>query len=222
MESPVVTLEQIRRNPTVKTYIEKANEQMNALGYTEHGFRHAGNVAQMAESIPANLGMEPRLAELAAIAGYMHDIGNMVNRNHHGETGAVLAHGILKDLGMPADEMATVMGAIGNHEEEQGSPISPIAAALILADKSDVHYSRVQNPNPLAFDIHDRVNYAVQHSFLRVDQQQRSINLELTTNTESASVMEYFEIFLLRMLMCRRAADFFGCKFKLIINGIEL
>lgn len=218
----IVTLDQVRKNDLVKTYIEMANAQMSALGYTEHGFRHADIVAETSRSIPASLGLEPRMAELAAIAGYLHDIGNMINRSNHGETGAMLAHDILKDLGMPAGEIAIVMGAIGNHEEQLGSPISAVGAALILGDKSDVHYSRVQNPNPLAFDIHDRVNYAVQHSYLRVDQQQMSINLELTTNAESATVMEYFEIFLSRMLMCRRAADFFGYKFKLIINGVSL
>jgi len=217
-----VTLDQVRRSDKVKTYIEKANEQMNALGYTEHGFRHAANVAEMARSIPANLGLEPRLAELAAIAGYLHDIGNVVNRQYHGETGAMLAYDILKDMGMPPDEIAIIMAAIGNHEEELGAPVSAVCAALILADKSDVHNSRVQNPNPLAFDIHDRVNHAVQHSQLRVDHENRSINLELTTNSHDATVMEYFEIFLTRMLMCRRAADFFGYKFRLIINGVDL
>lgn len=218
----IVTLDQVRRSDKVKTYIEKANEQMNALGYTEHGFRHAGIVAEIARSIPANLGLEPRLAEIAAIAGYLHDIGNLVNREFHSQTGAMLAYDILKDMGMPPDEIAVVMAAIGNHEEEFGAPISAVSAALILADKSDVHYSRVQNPNPLTFDIHDRVNHTVQHSLLRVDQENKSINLELTTNSHGATVLEYFEIFLTRMLMCRRAADFFGYKFRLIIDGVDL
>jgi uncharacterized protein len=222
MEKQLVTLDQVRKNDTVKVYIEKANEQMDALGYTEHGFRHAGMVATMAKYIPTSLGLDPRLAELAAIAGYLHDIGNVINRKDHGELSAMLAYDILKDMGMGAAEIATIIGAIGNHEEELGSPISSIGAALILADKADVHRSRVQNPNPLAFDIHDRVNHAVTHSQLRVDTDHKTINLELTTDTQSASVMEYFEIFLLRMLMSRRAADFFGCKFKLIINDVEL
>ncbi|MDO8683690.1 MAG: HD domain-containing protein [Armatimonadota bacterium] len=222
MEKILITLDHVRKNDKVKTYIEKANDQMNALGYTEHGFRHAGIVAATAKNIPDSLGLDSRLAELSAIAGYLHDIGNVVNRKDHGEISAMLAYDILKEMGMEAAEIATIMGAIGNHEEELGSPISSIGAALILADKADVHRSRVQNPNPLSFDIHDRVNHAVEHSLLRVDTQRKSINLELTTDTHSASVMEYFEIFLLRMLMCRRAADFFGCKFKLIINGVDL
>lgn len=221
MISPI-TLDEVRRNDKVKIYIEKANEQMNALGYTEHGFRHAGIVAETAKSIPTNLGLEPRLAELAAIAGYLHDIGNVVNRQGHGETSAMLAYNILNELGMGPEEIAIIMAAIGNHEEEFGAPVSPVCAALILADKSDVHYSRVQNPNPLAFDIHDRVNHAVQHSHLRVDVQNKSINLELTASAHGATVMEYFEIFLSRMLMCRRAADFFGYRFRLIINGVDM
>jgi hypothetical protein len=222
MDTQLVTLDEVRKNEKVKTYIEKANEQMNALGYTEHGFRHADIVADLARYIPESLGIDSRLAELCGIAGYLHDIGNVVNRHSHSETGAMLAYDILEVMGMEPDEIATIMGAIGNHEEEQGSPISNVGAALIIADKADVHRSRVQNPNPLAFDIHDRVNHAVEHSALKVDKGTKSISLELTTDTHSASVMEYFEIFLLRMLMSRRAADFFGCKFKLIINGVDL
>jgi len=222
MERQTITLDRVRRDNEVKTYIEKANEQMNALGYTEHGFRHAGIVAEMARRIPEELGFEPRLAELAAIAGYVHDIGNAINRNMHCETGAMMAFSILTRLGMPTDEVATIIAAIGNHEEELGAPVSPVCAAVILADKSDVHHSRVQNPNPLAFDIHDRVNHAVQRSNLRVDKQAKTINLELATDCQAASVMEYFEIFLTRMLMCRRAADFFGYRFRLVINGTDL
>ena len=222
MERQIITLDHVRRDSEVKIYIEKANEQMNALGYTEHGFRHAGIVAETARSIPAELGFEPRLAELAAIAGYVHDIGNAINRNIHCETGAIMALSILTRMGMPTDEVATIIAAIGNHEEELGAPVSPVCAAVILADKSDVHHSRVQNPNPLAFDIHDRVNHAVQRSCLRVDKQAKTINLELSTDHQAASVMEYFEIFLTRMLMCRRAADFFGYRFRLVINGTDL
>lgn len=222
MERPVITIEHLRKDAEVKTYIEKANEQMNALGYTEHGFRHAGIVAQTASNLPVELGFEPRLSELAAVAGYMHDLGNAINRKIHCETGAVMAFSILTRMGMPTDEIGTIIAAIGNHEEELGSPVSPVGAALILADKADVHHSRVQNPNPLAFDIHDRVNHAVQHSALRVDKERKTINLELTTDCQAASVMEYFEIFLTRMLMCRRAADFFGYRFRLVINGNDM
>jgi metal-dependent HD superfamily phosphatase/phosphodiesterase len=222
MENEIVTLDRVRRDPTVKTFIEAANDQMNMLGYTEHGFRHAGIVADTAHSIIAALGLDSRAAELAAISGYLHDVGNGVNRLGHPDTSALLAYSLLNDMGMPAAETTQVMAAIGNHEEEHGAPISAIGAALILADKSDVHHSRVQNQNPLTFDIHDRVNFSVHKSQMRVDIENKSINLELATDEKSASVMEYFEIFLMRMLMCRRAADFFGYKFKLIINGVEM
>ena len=222
MENQIITLDLLRKSNEVSTLIAKANEQMNALGYTEHGFRHAGKVSDMARDILANLEFDPRLVELAAISGYLHDIGNAINRNSHSETAGVMAYTILMTMGMPAEEVGTVIAAIGNHEEELGAPVSPIAAALILADKADVHHSRVQNPNPLAFDIHDRVNHAVQHSSLRVDKQAKTINLELETDGQAASVMEYFEIFLTRMLMCRLAADFFGYRFRLIINGTDL
>lgn len=195
---------------------------MDALGYTEHGYRHAGIVAQTSRDIITNLGKDGRMSELAAISGYMHDIGNAVNRMGHPDTSALMAFTLLNEMGMPAEEVALVIAAIGNHEENLGSPVSAISAALILADKSDVHHSRVQNQNPLTFDIHDRVNYSVQKSNLRVDMENKSINLELTTDEQSASVMEYFEIFLSRMLMCRRAADFFGYRFRLIINGVEM
>ena len=220
--SKLITFEAVHKDAEVRTYIQKANEQMNTLGYTEHGFRHAGIVAEMARSIPIHLGLDSRLTELAAIAGYMHDIGNSINRHIHCETGAVMAFSILTRMGMDTEEVADVIAAIGNHEEELGSPVSPIGAALILADKADVHRSRVQNPNPMTFDIHDRVNHMVEHSVLRVDRTDKTINLELTTDHQAASVMDYFEIFLSRMLMCRRAADFFGYKFKLIIDGDDL
>jgi len=222
VETNIVTLDRVRRDPKVRTFLEAANEQMNALGYTEHGFRHAGIVAETARNIIESLGQDGRTAELAAIAGYLHDIGNSINRNGHCETAGIMAFVLLNEMGMPEHEVAVIMGAIGNHEEEVGAPTSPVAAALILADKSDVHHSRVQNENPLTFDIHDRVNFSVQRSQLRVDTENKSINLELTTDEHSASVMEYFEIFLTRMLMCRRAADFFGYRFRLIINGVEM
>lgn len=222
MEQAIVTLDTVRRNPKIRTFIEAANNQMNALGYTEHGFRHAGIVAETAHSIIAALGQNGRHAELTAIAGYLHDIGNAVNRLGHPDTSALMAFTLLNELNMPANEITQIIAAIGNHEEELGAPVSAISAALIIADKSDVHHSRVQNQNPITFDIHDRVNFSVQKSNLRVDRDNRSINLELTTDDKSASVMEYFEIFLSRMLMCRRAADFFGYKFKLIINGVEM
>lgn len=199
-----------------------ANAQMAAIGYTEHGFRHAGIVAGVSHGILRQLGHDHRSAELAGIAGYMHDIGNVINRQNHPETCALLAYQILTSMGMEPVEIAAIMGAIGNHEEGSGFPINPVSAAVIIADKSDVHFSRVQNTNPLSFDIHDRVNHAVQKSYLRVDREQMIISLELTIDVQSATVLEYFEIFLSRMLMCRRAADVLGCRFKLVINGAEL
>jgi metal-dependent HD superfamily phosphatase/phosphodiesterase len=202
--------------------MDKANEQMAAIGYTEHGFRHAGIVAGVAHGILRQLGCSARDAELAAISGYLHDIGNVINRQNHPETCALLAHSLLTSMGMEAVEIATIMGAIGNHEEGSGYPINPIAAAVIIADKSDVHFSRVQNTNPLTFDIHDRVNHAAQKSYLRVDPEDKVISLELTIDVQSASVMEYFEIFLSRMLLCRRAATVLGCRFRLVINGTEM
>ena len=222
MQTDNITLDDIRKNPKVKTYIEAANNQMNALGYTEHGFRHAGIVAQTAHSIMAGLQQGSRAAELAAISGYLHDIGNAVSRMGHTDTAALMAFVLLNEMGMPAAEIAQIVAAIGNHEEEIGAPVSAISAALIIADKSDVHHSRVQNQNPLTFVIHDRVNFSVQRYDLRVDTENKSINLELTTDEKSATVMEYFEIFLSRMLICRRAADFFGYKFKLIINDVDM
>jgi len=215
-------LKDVKKDPRVKTYMEKANEQMCAIGYTEHGFRHASIVAAVARGIPHQLGRPARESELAAIAGYLHDMGNVINRANHCETGALLAQDILFDMGMEPAEVAIVMGAIGNHEEDNGFPINAVAAAVIIADKSDVHSSRVQNPHPMTFDIHDRVNHAVEKSYLRVDADTKEISLELTVDTQSASVTEYFEIFLLRMVMCRRAADILGCKFRLVINGVEL
>lgn len=217
-----ITLRDVKHDLRVKTYIEKANQQMAAIGYTEHGFRHAGIVSGVSRGIIHQLDLGERMTELAAIAGYLHDIGNVINRQNHPETCALLSHSILYSMGMPPGEIADIMGAIGNHEEGSGFPINPIAAAVIIADKSDVHFSRVQNPNPMTFDIHDRVNHAVQKSYLRVEPEAKIISLELTVDVKSASVMEYFEIFLSRMLLCRRAADVLGCKFKLIINDVEL
>jgi len=218
----LVTLKEVRHDIRVRTYITRANEQMKAIGYTEHGHRHAGIVATIARSILTNLGHSGRDGELAAIAGYMHDMGCVINRVGHVEAGALIAYDLLSKMNMPPGEIATIIGAIGNHEEPNGEPISAPSAAVILADKSDVHFTRVQNPDTTKFDIHDRVNYAVQKSFLRVDSTDKTINLELEINTDHASVTEYFEIFVLRMVLCRRAADFLGCKFRLKINGANL
>ncbi len=216
------TLEEVRRDPEVEAFITKANDYTGVLGFTEHGVRHATLTSNIAANVLRRLGVEERTVQLAAIAAYLHDMGNLVSRANHEHTGAILADRILLRLGMPADERAVVMGAIGNHEERHGEAISAAGAAVILADKSDVHRTRVRNPDPTTFDIHDRVNYAVEHSFLRVDEKSRTVTLELTIDTAMSQVMEYFEIFLDRMLMCRRAATFLGCDFKLQINGAKL
>ncbi|MGH2454340.1 MAG: HD domain-containing protein [bacterium] len=217
-----VTLDDIKRRPEVVAFVEKANEYTGAIGFTEHGVRHATLTASIAFNILKRLGRDERQAQLAAIAAYLHDIGNLVARHGHEVSGAVLAGRILASLGMDPLEQAIVMGAIGNHEEPHGEPVSPVSAAVILSDKSDVHRSRVRNPDPTTFDIHDRVNNAVEHSFLRVDEKTKTITLELTIDTALSQVMEYFEIFLSRMVMCRRAAAFLGCAFKLQINGAKL
>ncbi|MHB0912367.1 MAG: HD domain-containing protein [Armatimonadota bacterium] len=217
-----VTLRDVKKDPRVKIYIEKANEQMSAIGYTEHGFRHAGIVAGVARGIITQLGLGEHEAELAAIAGYMHDIGNVINRQNHPETCALLAHNLLQSMEMETVDIATIMGAIGNHEEPSGAPINAVASAVIIADKSDVHFSRVQNPNPMTFDIHDRVNHAAQKSYLRVDVEEKAISLELAIDVKVATVTEYFEIFLSRMLLCRKAADVLGCQFRLVINDVVL
>jgi metal-dependent HD superfamily phosphatase/phosphodiesterase len=217
-----VTFEQVRDNPRVKAFIRSADSALEVIGYTEHGERHVGLVAHIAYNTLKRLGHPEREAELAAIAGYLHDIGNAVNREVHAETGAVMAMRILSDMGMPDDEIATVMGAIGNHHETDGSAISPVAAAVILGDKSDVHRTRVRNPDMIKFDVHDRVNYAVEKSFLNVDEARKEITLELTIDTRISQVMEYFEIFMTRMLACRKAAIFLGTSFGLTVNGNRL
>ncbi len=218
----LLTLKDVRHDGRVRVYITRANEQMQAIGYSEHGHRHAGIVSTIARSILNQLSHDERPAELAAIAGYLHDMGCVVNRIGHVEAGALMSYTILTDMGMSAGEIATVIAAVGNHEEPNGLPISPVSAAVIIADKSDVHFSRVQTTDPMKFDIHDRVNYAVQKSYLRVDAEAKSITLELTIDTQHASITEYFEIFVLRMMLCHRAANFLGCKFHLNINGVNL
>ena len=223
-DAPVrpLVLEELKRDREVEAYVAKADEYTAAIGYTEHGLRHANLVASIAANVLRHLGREEREVQLAALEGYLHDIVNLVGRVNHEHTGALLAARILARLGMDPIEMAVVMGAIGNHEEQTGEPVSQVGAALIIGDKSDVHRTRVRNPDPTSFDIHDRVNYAVEHSFLRVDERARTITLELTINTAMSQVMEYFEIFLPRMVMCRRAATLLGCQFKLQINGTKL
>lgn len=212
----------LRHHPKVETFIRFGHEHLGVMGFTEHGFRHATLVSTISHQIMQRLGYDEREAELAAIAGYLHDIGNVISRQDHGGTAAIMAMQLLEQLGMPYEEIAVIGGAIGNHEEQYGVAVNPVAAALILADKSDVHRSRVRNRDLATFDIHDRVNYAVTHSFVRVDSEPRLITLELTIDTEVSSIMDYFEIFLTRMVMCRRAATLLDAKFAIVINGTKL
>lgn len=218
----MVSLEDVKRDPEVDVYVRKGNDYLGVMGYTEHGYRHVGLVSKSARNILEKLGYSKRDSELAAIAGHMHDIGNVISRHDHGQSGAVLAYTILSRMQMDPTEIALVISAIGNHDEEFGHAVNQIAAALILADKSDVHRSRVRNPDFASFDIHDRVNYAVENSVLKVNAPAQTITMELDINQEISTVMDYFEIFLSRLLMCRRAATFLGCTFNLVINGAKL
>lgn len=217
-----VTFQLVKSDPEVQAYIKAAQEMLQAIAFTEHGLRHVGLVAHRAMKLMESLGHDERRIELAGIAALLHDIGNLVNRHDHGQTSALLAHAILARMGMPPEEIASIMAAIGNHEEEIGNPVNDISAALILADKSDVHRSRVYNRDLATFDIHDRVNYAVTHSELLVLPVEHAIRLELTVDIEIIAIMEYFEIFLKRMMMSRRAAQFFDCRYELVINGTRL
>jgi metal-dependent HD superfamily phosphatase/phosphodiesterase len=219
---PVVTFDSVREYPRVKAFVRKSDEALAEIGYTEHGERHVGLVAHIAYNTLKRLGYPEREAELAAIAGYLHDIGNVVNREHHAQTGALIAMQILTEMGMPDVEILRVMAAIGNHHEDQGDPVNAVAAAVILGDKSDVHRTRVRNPDMIKFDIHDRVNYAVEKSFLNVDEANKQITLELVIDTGISQVMEYFEIFMTRMLASRKAAKFLGTAFGLTVNGNRL
>ena len=210
--------EEIIKNEAIKTYITRADESLGALGYTEHSFAHVLHVAETAGYILQALGYDTRTVELAKIAGYLHDIGNLVNRRDHSQSGAVMAWSILNDMGCDPAEVATIVTAIGNHDEGTGVPVNAVAAAMILADKADVRRSRVRNKDFSTFDIHDRVNYSVKKSALKINEDKTLVKLKLTIDTRYGSVMEYFEIFMQRMLLCRRAAETLGLQFKLIIN----
>ena len=218
----MITFDEIRHNDTINTYIRKADESLIALGYTEHSFAHVGMVANNARYILEMLGYDQRTLELVQIAAYLHDIGNLVNRADHSQSGAVMAFRILDKLGMEASEIADIVTAIGNHDEGTGRPVSPMAAALILADKSDVRRSRVRNQDEKSFDIHDRVNYSVKKAELKINESRTLIKLKLTVDTHYGSVMDYFEIFMGRMLLCRKAAEALGLQFKLMINDQQL
>ncbi len=247
MSKKPLTLDDVQNDPMVIAFIRRANDSLGAIGFTEHGFRHADMVAHTAYRILTEMGYPKREAELAAIAGQLHDIGNMVDRSHHFYSGALIAMMLLKDMGMDAAEIAEIAAAIGNHDEINGNPVSNISSAIILADKADVHRTRVRNRNFVNFDIHDRVNYAVEESSLELEPGMqmdysnyrrtddllddaglyaepagRVITLKLKVDTSISQVMEYFEIFLSRMILCRRAAAFLSSRFSLIINDVQL
>ena len=214
--------EQIKNNESIKTYIARADATLAALGFTEHSFAHVGLVAETAGYVLQTLGYPERTVELAKIAGYLHDIGNLVNRVEHSQSGAVMAFRILDNMSFSAEEISVIVTAIGNHDEGTGVPVDPVAAALILADKSDVRRSRVRTKDPAKFDIHDRVNYSVTKSELKINEAHTIVKLKLSVDTHVSSVMDYFEIFMNRMLLCRKAAETLGLQFKLIINEQQL
>lgn len=217
-----ITLKEVKNNPKVRFLIQKADDNLAALGYTEHGFRHLSIVSQWSGKILRELRFPERKIELAEIAGYLHDIGNVINREHHAQTGAMLVYDILTEMGMGLEEVVEIIRAIGNHHEEDGYPVSEVAAALILADKADVHRSRVRPIGDIHQDIHDRVNYAATHSHIDVDTEKRLIQYRIEIDTQIAPVMEYFQIFLDRMLIASKAAKVLGCDYELYVNGVKM
>lgn len=218
----MVDYESVSKNADIRSYIIAADESLKALGYTEHSFAHVTKVAKTAAYILSTLGFDEHTVEVAMIAGFLHDIGNLVNRVDHSQSGAIIAFRILDKMGMPAEDIGAIVTAIGNHDEGTGVAVNPIAAALILADKSDVRRSRVRNSDFSTFDIHDRVNYSVEHSELNITEDKKGMVLTLKVDSSISSVMDYFEIFLGRMIMCRKAAESLGLKFSLIINDQQL
>lgn len=216
-----ITYQDLKNNEAISTYIKKADESLIALGYTEHSFAHVTKVAELASEILLTLGYSEREAELAKMAGYLHDIGNVVNRVEHAQSGAVMAFRILDKMGADPEDIATIITAIGNHDESTAYPVNAVAAALILADKTDVRYTRVRNQDFSSFDIHDRVNYSVKESKVEVVKDSH-ITLDLIIETKMCTVMDYFEIFLNRMILCRKAAEKLGLNFQLVINGQRL
>lgn len=218
----MVTYEMIKNDPEIKVYIEKAGEALRALGFSEHSFAHVTLVAEKAAYIMETLGYSEREVELVKIAGYLHDIGNVVNRSDHSQSGAIIAFRLLDKMGMDPAEISDIVMAIGNHDEGTGKPISPMAAALIIADKSDVRRSRVLNENEDTFDAHDKVNYSVKKAELKINESRTLIKLKLSVDTRYGSVMDYFRIFMDRMVLCKTAADKLGLEFKLMINEQQL
>jgi Uncharacterized conserved protein len=218
----MITFENIKNNAEIRTYISQADESLTALGYTEHSFAHVGKVAETSKYILEALGYPERDCEIGQIASWLHDIGNLVNRVDHAQSGAVMAFRLLYSLGMDASEVATIVTAIGNHDEGTAVAVNHIAAALILSDKTDVRRTRVRNTDKASFDIHDRVNYSVKKSLVRINEDQTLIKLKLNIDTRYCSVMDYFEIFLGRMMLCRKAAEKLGLEFRLIINEQQM
>jgi hypothetical protein len=212
-------MQHVIENPKVKELIKKSDEYLKVIGYTEHGFRHAKLVASIALNILKILEYPVREQKLAEIAGYLHDIGNVINRHEHAQSGALIVYDILQEMNFKIDDVADICSAIGNHHEEDGDPVSNITAAVIIADKADVHKSRVRNKNQINFDIHDRVNYAVEESFVNVLPLDKKIVLKLKIDTKISSPLEYFEIFLDRMMLAKKAAEYLNCHFELVING---
>jgi len=213
-----ITFDTVKHNPEINLYIQQADASLSAMGFTEHSFAHVTKCAKDASELLQALHYPERDVELARIASYMHDIGNCINRVDHAQSGALMAFSLLSKLGMPAEDLAVVVTAIGNHDEHTAYPVNAVAAALILADKSDVRRSRVRSKETINFDIHDRVNYAVDHTTLKVDEDAKTLTLSMKIDTEICPVMDYFEIFTSRMLLCRKATEFFGLTFKLRIN----
>ena len=218
----MLTFQDVKNNVTIRTYIQRADESLIALGFTEHSFAHVTHVAETAGYILQTLGYPERTVEVAKIAAYLHDIGNVVNRMEHSQSGALMAFRLLDHMDCDPDEIATIITAIGNHDEGTGQPVNAVAAALILADKADVRRSRVRNQDKSTFDIHDRVNYSVTKSWLAISEDRTEIKLELEVDTENSSIMDYFEIFMQRMQLCRKAAEHLKLKFRLTINGQTL
>ncbi|WP_077534677.1 HD domain-containing protein [Massiliimalia massiliensis] len=217
-----VTFEEVRKSEEIKVYIERADQSLRAIGFTEHSFAHVMKCAVTASGLLQKLGYSERECDLVKIAGYMHDIGNVINRCDHAQSGAIMAFRILDKMGMPVEDIALVITAIGNHDEGTAFPVNAVAAALILADKTDVRRTRVRNSDLATFDIHDRVNFAVEESETIFDAEEKTFTLKLRIDTSICAVMDYFEIFLNRMLLCRKAAEFLGLVFKLEINGLVL
>lgn len=218
----MITIDEIRKNPEIKTYISMSNRVLSEMGFTEHGFAHVQRTSDIASHILEQLGYDKRTCELAQIAGYIHDVGNLVNRHDHAQSGAIMAFRILTKLAMEPEEVSLIVSAIGHHDEKTAQAISPIAAALILADKSDVRRSRVRNKNPEDYDIHDRVNSAVKNTELEINPEKRELILKMKIDTEICAVMDYFTIFLERMTLCKRAASYLGLRFELLINNSRL